>query len=253
MISWFFIISGIAVFFYILVPLASSRLLEKSNETIRERLLIPAVFAATVSGTSRGMLYVNPANTGQNLTDEEERILLPSGKTLFFQLFHDGTLNLMSWRDITAVKKGSTVMIYLPDAGYRKAICVFHEERNGSGYQARLRKAILDRDIMVKPFSIATGVLLEFMILLHALHDPHLTTVALFALIAIFGKALPYCPPGLLLTHVGHRITVRASEDKKKGRQRGTVGILIYSAGILLNIALLFFIISNTGLAGYIN
>lgn len=248
MISFLVLISGIAVFFYVIVPVAFARLNKRNNEYLMERLLLPNVFSATISGISRGILYVQPANTDEDTIEHEERILLPSGKTRFFQLSLDGTLIRLAWRDLPVVQKNGTVMMYLPDARYRKAICVFHQERNGSAYQSRLRKAIPERDIVAKPFSIAAGVLLEFMIFLHALQSPRMTTVALFALIAIFGKALPYCPPGLLLTHFGHRITIHAAKDKKKGRQRGTVGILVYTTGILLNIALLFLIISSTGL-----
>ncbi len=248
MISFLALISGIAAVFYVIIPVAFARLQRRYNESVMERLLVPGVFSGIISGISRDTLYVQPANSDPEKDGLEERILLPLGKTQFFQLSPDGALTRLSWREITVAERSGTVMVYLPDARNRKAFCVFHQERNGSAYQSRLRKAIPEQETAVKLFSIAAGALLEFMIFLHALHSPHMTTVALFALIAIFGKALPYCPPGLLLTHFGHRITVQAAEDKKKCRQRGTVGILVYSAGILLNIALLFLIISRTGL-----
>lgn len=248
MISFLVLISGIAIMFYVIIPVAVSWLQNKRNGYTMERLLSPNVFSGTISAVSRDTLYIQPSNTDQDTAGHEERILLPSGKTRFFHLSLDGTLSRLAWRNLAAVQKNGTVMVYLPDARNRRAFCVFHQERNGSEYQSRLRKAIPEPDIPAKPFSIAAGVLLEFMIFLHALHSPRMTTVALFALIAIFGKALPYCPPGLVLTHFGHRITIQAVKDKKKRRQRGTVGVLVYSAGILLNITLLFLIISRTGL-----
>lgn len=70
-----------------------------------------------------------------------------------------------------------------------------------------------------KKWCVAAGIFLEVLILIEASRFPEYKTVGIFALIAIFGKALPYCPPGLFLTMTAHFIDTRALnlEAKKAG------------------------------------
>ncbi len=249
MVSWILILSTIAIVFYVLVPVFYMKLAQKRTDVILDRLRTSSCFSATVTGVSKSTISIQPDRTEKD-TDEEEIITLHTTKTTFFALNLDDHLERLRWSDLLACKTGGTVMIYLPDTGNNRTLCVFHEERNPKAYEARIARAIPVTANPVKPFSIAAGVLLEFIIFLNALHSPDMTLVALLALIAIFGKALPYCPPGLLLTWLGHRIGRNTGKKDKKSRQRGTVGILIYTAGILLNIATLLFVISSTGLGG---
>jgi hypothetical protein len=249
MISWIFILSAIAVVFYVLIPVLYARVHQKRTETILDRLRSSSCFSATVAGVFEDTLSVQPDRTLSDSPDEE-LMALNVKKTRFFALHLDDRIEQLRWGDLIACKTGGTLMIYLPGTEKAPAYCVFHEERNRKAYEARLNRAKPAAGNTVKPFSIAAGVLFEFIIFLHALHSAEMTPVALLALIAMFGKALPYCPPGLLFTWFGHRMTAETGTKDKKSRQRGTVGILIYTAGILLNIAALILIISSSGLGG---
>lgn len=248
MLSWLFLISGTALFFYAAIPLLFARITQRKAENMLQRLQETSYLAITVTGVSGRVLSVSPVKT----SEAGQMDTLDPKKTHFYGLAHSGTVFRIKWQDISAVKLGGTAMVYRPDANERKTVCVFHEERDTPTYDSVIANAILTAENAVKPYSVAVGVLIEFIFFLHALHQDRLSAIAIFSLIAIFGKALPYCPPGLLLTFLGQKLTASTVKRDKKSRQRGTAGILLYSAGILLNIAVLLIIISSTGLDGNI-
>lgn len=250
MVTWIVIITGIAVLFYASIPLLFAMVHQKNALKLLEILRTSPGIPATVQGLSEGNLVVQP-DAGKQGSPKELMILRPK-KTRFYGISLHGSFYPIRWRDILSFKQGGTVMVFQRDPQATKTLCIFHEERNVKAFQDRLDKALPSMDNTIKPYSIATGVLIEFVIFIHALQNPEMTAVSLLALIAIFGKALPYCPPGLLLTYYGHRITVHAGMETKKSRQRGTVGIALYIAGIVLNIAVLIFIISSVEPGGKI-
>ncbi|HHU36401.1 MAG TPA: hypothetical protein GXZ47_04140 [Treponema sp.] len=241
MISRIILVASIAVVFYVVLPILFSRLLQKRANAIVHRIVTLSHFSGTVHGTLNESLLIQT---------EKEIISLEPKKTQYYTVSLEERLLPLRWQDVVGIKMGGTVMIYLPDAKHKKTLCVFHEERNPAAYTARIQKADPSVKNIAKHYCTATGAMLEFLVFLNTLNYPQMTAVSILALFGIFGKALPYCPPGLLFTFLGRHLSTRSASNKKRSRQLSTVGIVIYTAGILVNIAVLFFIISSVGFGG---
>jgi len=93
----------------------------------------------------------------------------------------------------------------------------------------------------------AIGIFAEFTFFITWLGAFHSPLPAVAAMIAIFGKALPWCPPGLFLTLLAHHLVYKGGADKKKDRQRKAVGLLLVTTGVLLNLVAVFFGILKSG------
>lgn len=93
----------------------------------------------------------------------------------------------------------------------------------------------------------AAGIFVEFLFFITWLSAYSVPLPAVTAMVAIFGKALPWCPPGLFLTLFAHRLAAKPGRDKKKDRRRGAVGLLLVAAGVSLNLFAIFFVIRQTG------
>lgn len=243
------LVGSIAIIFYVVLPILFFRFFQKRRNRVVNRIVSLPCFSGTVHGIAHEFLQIETEKT-PTVTLEEGILSLDPKKTQYFTVSLRGRLLPLGWRDLIGVKTGGTVMLYLPDPENKKTLCVFHEERNRAAYIAGIKKMDSTIKNISKPYCIATGVMLEFLLFLTAIHNPEMTAIAILALFGIFGKALPYCPPGILLTFLSHHISSRATREKKRSRQLGTVGIAVYAAGILLNIAVLFFIISSVGFGG---
>lgn len=227
---------------------------------------------AVCTGFSGGRILASslkPAQPGGAAAGSEERSLDPR-KTVFLILRDTGACDRISWSSVFLIQTGTTVILIDADRTFRRDICVFHEEKSRKELENRLRTLVVPADIRnpLKPYGVAAGAFLEFLLFLRFISLPDGGATSIAALVAIFGKALPYCPPGLFCTLAALRL--RASRypstapgsgarsdteqpepaygnrpDAKKNRRRKLAGFLLVSAGVLLNIAVLFFVIRH--------
>jgi hypothetical protein len=244
------IVAAIALVAYILIPEFARLAVEWSRRRYRKVLRSKASLDGTCEAFRDGKLTVK--------TDNEKAIELLPRKTRFFSL-HDGIAEFVPWRTIATIDRGIGVSVILPEKWRWYAVCVF---RNGA-------TEIAEADVLmptpggIKHVSVAIGAFLEFLALLYSLgyaegsaiaaqlghtidFGPSAASVSILALVAIFGKALPYCPPGLFLTLAAHGLT-HDKRGHKKNRRRMAGGFLLFATGIALNVAVIFFVISRVG------
>lgn len=236
----------VALVFYELIPILSAHLRRLGHSAllaeIGARTGFPGAFVAFAK--DRVLVRANhpakPAEIPMALVPQETVFLMVSGT---------GAADRIGWKSISMIEAGTSVMVYLPTSGHRRAFCVFHEGKNPSDLGKRITEGIAFRQGAdpVKPFSIATGAFLEFALLLESLQREGHVLVSVLAILAVFGKALPWCPPGLLLTLLGHALT-GSPNGRKKSRQYETVGFSLKILGVLLNVACILFVFRVIGL-----
>jgi len=247
MIGKIVLVCAIAGFCYIIVP-AISQLIA----IIRRKLILRVIkFSSGLFGSctecGKGLLTIKPKNPA--LTQIE----IAAKKTQFFMLQKTGDLEKIEWKNLFLLQNGVTLAYYANPRRKGRGLCLFHEELNETELAARISRLDPPAKLPdpVKNFSIAIGAFLEFCVFLDSLQYDGMTSVSISALVAIFGKALPYCPPGLFFTMAAHLSGNRHVESDgaglKKSRQRRVVGFLLITAGILLNIAVIFFVIRKVG------
>ncbi len=234
------LIAGVAVTAYVIVPALSARLSAARRSRLLARLKdgIPCTLTDIVDGEPafkpdrpRGTDALPPS--------------LPPARTSFLLLEKSGTIRETAWKEVSAILAGTTAIVYRLEKD--RFACLFHEELRAQDAEKRLAAAVLDgvapeRPDPVKPISIAAGAFAEFAILVDALKRPESDAISILALLAIFGKALPWCPPGLLLTLAAKSLS-RKSRGGKKSRRLGTVGLLLAGLAVALNVALILFVI----------
>jgi hypothetical protein len=219
------------------VPAISHRIAIVRQKRFLRLLKKPSGIFGSCTECSKGKLTITPKNP---IAPQME---ITSKKTLFFMLQKTGDLEEIPWKNMFLLQSGVTLAYYANPRGKGRGLCLFHEELGETELSARISRLVPPARLPdpVKNFSIAIGAFLEFCILLDSLRYDGMTYVSISALVAIFGKALPYCPPGLFFTMAAHL------SEAKKSRQRGVVGFLLITAGILLNIAVIFFVIQKVG------
>ena len=189
-------------------------------------------------------------------TSENKNLLINPRKTRFYMFRKNGNPAIIPWRTVFLIKNGTTVSLLLGRKGKGRACCIFHEEKNAislAALAAQFSSPGEHNQGVPEPgsspvvyFCIATGAFLEFGLFLESLQHSDMGIVSMSALVGIFGEALPYLPPGLLLTLAGQIASPR-SVRTKKDRQRKTAGFLLKTAGIVLNIAVVFFVLRKIG------
>jgi hypothetical protein len=179
---------------------------------------------------------------GRQTTDDgDDLIRINPRKTRFIMVQKQGLPERIRWKSLFLVQTGTTVALGPEPRRFGRRICVFHEEKNAAILRERLASIELPVEVFtpVKAYSVAAGAFLEFLIFLESVTKSEPGAVTIAALVAIFGKALPYLPPGLFFTI--------ASVQTKKSRQRRVAGFLLMTAGVILNIAVVFFLVRKIG------
>jgi len=170
-------------------------------------------------------------------------IRLKPSRCRFFTLTDDGQTEPIRWRTVLLIRNDMPIWVIPPAPHHRRTVCVFHECATSERLHATLELARDRGEHVVNPvtpFSVAVGAFAEFLVFFQAMRDPTRKTEAVFALIAIFGKALPYLPPGVLLTVVARLIQ---GTRAKKSRLRWAIGFALVMLGVLLNVLAVFFVI----------
>lgn len=265
MISRLILISAVAVLFYVLLPIIVSAvrlaLWNARKADLLARMASGAGGMCAFTDFTNGKIIatrIAGAHTG-------ETVSIDPHSTRFTLLrrpaehAHPELLPL-KWKHIHSAETGERLW-YAPNSGSHDAdICLILDLSAHADVLACVQSSRADdRYVQAgKYWPVATGIFIEFLIFMHALYLHDLTIVTLAAIVAIFGKALPYLPPGLACTLAAQSLAHRheGSEEHghtdplqaKKNRQRRAAGILLTSAGILLNLALLFLIFGYIGI-----
>lgn len=235
MLSNILIVVAVALISYVLLPLAGKALLMQSWKRLIARLGTEPRIPGYCTGYLNGALLIKLTGTKQ-----DSDISIRPRHTVFLILRSNDEPERISWRTLSLVQSGTTVYVIKSTKPLKPNLCVFHDEKNAVLFAKRISNLALPKFIAnpLKPYFIATGAFVEFMLFLQYIQLPDMGIASIAALVAIFGKALPYCPPGLVCTLFAHLI-------KKKRRQHTAVGVLLLTGGILLNIAVIFLIIRN--------
>ena len=247
MIGRIVLVCAIAGFCYIIVPAISQLIAIIRRKRVHRILKGSSGQFGSCTECTKGILTIKPKNP---VVPQFE---IAAKKTRFFMLQKTGDLEAIAWKNLFLLQSGVTLAYYAHPRRQGRGLCLFHEELNETELAARISRIDPPSRLPdpVKNFSIAVGAFLEFCIFLESLNYDGMTSVSISALVAIFGKALPYCPPGLFFTMAAHLSGSRnvGSEraGSKKSRQRRVVGFLLITAGILLNIAVIFFVIRKVG------
>ena len=219
MIGRIVIVCAIAVFCYIIVPAVSQLIAIVRRKRILRVLKSSSGLFGSCIECSKGLLTIKPKNP------TVAQMEISARKTHFFMLQKTGDLEAIAWKNMFLLQSGVTLAYYAHPRGKGRGLCLFHEELNETELAARISRlnAPVRLQDPIKNFSIAIGAFLEFCVFLDSLQYDGMTSVSISALVAIFGKALPYCPPGLFFTMAAHLSATRhAGNDKaeiKKSRQ----------------------------------
>lgn len=239
------IIVLVATLFYVIIPLGFRFVIVTGKKKFLVYLKASKGVYAVCSSWHNETLTIDPVGTGKPGTLP---FTIPPARTRFYVLESEGTLERAAWSTISLIKRGVTLMYYPGRFRHSRGICVFHEETS----EKRLRERFGDLadiarnggtdEARAKYFSVAIGAFIEFLLFLHSLSDESARIVSVAALIAIFGKALPYCPPGLFLTLASLYVSGKGIRQKKN-RRLTAAGFTFAFAGIALNVGIVLFVI----------
>jgi hypothetical protein len=243
MISGVALVGLIALVSYIFVPLAGQRLAwarwKRIIYRIRTEKGIPGLCTGFRDGVLRILVKTATEDTG---------IVIPPGNTLFYILRKNTEPEQIYWRTVLLLQSGTTLYYIAKSDRFSRNICVFFDEKSNAALAEQIATLGVPEHISnsLKPFSIAGGAFLEFILFLYYIKQSDMQIASIAALVGIFGKALPYCPPGLFFT-LAAQIQATTVSRAKKNRQNKPAGILLVATGILLNISVIFFVIRNIG------
>ncbi len=246
MLSKISFILAIAFLFYFLLPEASAFLQRKLAARWLSKLKQRANSSgvnAIVSGFLGENLLIKTCASGGFVS-------VPAYTTAFFTL-EKGKIRKIPQKSFLAVPKGISALYIPPKTNARKlksrssfsfikesrlprfmeqGTCIFFncEEHNFQSVFDAQRVC----ENLFKPFFIAAGAFLEFSLFLAFLDNSEHPQAAFTALAAVFGKALPYLPPGTLLTIAGAALA--------KKPNAGLKAFVLKAAAVLFNVALFF-------------
>lgn len=245
MIPRIVIICFVAIIFYVIFP-ALSRWIEKN---IHLKTLKRFKRETTVTGK----LWTLKENRLSIKTDneiEKEVPVIPK-KTRFFMMNETKDFSQIPWSTVFLVQTGTPVYWSEAKNRWEKNQCLFYSPSISKSIDTDLEnaQAISGVKDSAKKWFVATGAFIEFLLLLESIQTNNFNGASIAAIIAIFGKALPYCPPGLFFTLGAYYIS-KKGEDTKKNRQRKVAGFLLASLGVAINIVVLFIIIRDIGFSG---
>lgn len=235
----------VALVFYELIPILSAYLWRRRHSALLAEIVSRAGLPGAFVAFAKDRVLVR---AGHPTKQTDVPLALVPEETVFLIVSETGVAERIGWKSISMVEAGTSVMVYLPTSGHRRAFCVFHEEKRHADLQKRITGGITFQQGAdpVKPFIVATGAFLEFAFLFESLQSGAPILVSVLAILAVFGKALPWCPPGLLLTLLGQALA-GSPHDEKKSRQHWAVGFSLKIAGILLNVACILFVFRVIG------
>lgn len=243
MISSIALAAIVAAIAYILLPGAGYLWVRTGWKRMIRRFRTEKRIAGICTGFIDGKLRIEP--TGQDASGD---LFAAPRHTLFFILRKNEESERLDWKSVFLLQTGTTVLFIPATKRLTRSICIFYEEKNATALAEQIQRLTVPGHISnpVKPYSIAAGAFLEFLIFLACIRDPDTGPAGIAALAAIFGAAFPWCPPGLLFTLAARSVRKKAV-GTKKNRQRMVAGFLLVTAGILLNIGILFLVIGRIG------
>lgn len=257
MLERILIVIAVGVVFYVLIPALSQGLQQIGRKRLIVKLKNNPGIAATCSESRNGALLITPADSATGLTGTNapgESFAITPERNRLFMMEKDGTIEEISWKSVFLIRNGVPVVYWPGKTGLARGLCVFHEEETREDFNARLalladRKTRMDPiSDPIKYFSVAVGAFLEFCLFLESIGNPEMRQASVAALVAVFGKALPYCPPGLFFTLAAQLVDHRGGQ--KKSRRRSAVGFILVTGGVILNICAVFFAILKVGFIG---
>lgn len=239
------LICFVAILFYVLLP-ALSRWIEKH---IYQKTLKRFTSEKTISGTL-WTLKENRLCIKTKDEIEQEVPVIPK-KTRFFVMNDAKDFSQIPWSTVFLVQTGTPVYWAEAQNRWQKNQCLFYSPTISDSIKTHLENAQAEYQIKdsAKKWFVAAGAFIEFILLLESMHTNNFNSASIAAVIAIFGKALPYCPPGLFLTLGAHYIG-KKSEETKKNRQHKVIGFLLAALGVAINIVILFILIRDIGFTG---
>lgn len=199
-----------------------------------------------------------------------EQVSIPPGKAIIFRITDAGITELPGSK-LRQISVHTPMILAQQVLPFRRRLAAVAETGNRLLEPDALMERLNAPGDLTDPLRYvwaAAGIFTEFLFFITWLGAYSTPLPALAAMIAIFGKALPWCPPGLFLTLAAHRLsaprrTVRRSqndrgtagnlaaiaqvEGKKKDRQRRAVGLLLIAVGVVLNLAAIFLGIRQSG------
>ncbi len=240
------IICAVAILSYVIVPAASQALLRRKRAKTARKLAAAQKKCARCSDFRDGFIHAVPSvGSAKPVGDATGDFVVNPAKTRLYAVEASGSLEPISWKSVSIVKVGAPIAVFDKPGRFSKGICLFHEERSEEDLVARL-EAIAQSTVPHRPIpdpvkyaAIGVGAFVEFMIFISSLGEPDMNLESIAALVAIFAKALPYCPPGLLLTLVA-QLAIAPRGGEKKSRKRRAFGFATETLGVLLNVAVLF-------------
>lgn len=263
MVSHLLLILSVAVLFYAVLPMASETvyksMMRKRLEFFRGEGMSSGVYAR-VSGFSSGKILLEAVSSGGLIT------VIPL-ETVFF-VCDGGVPRKIPWRLFLSLPRGLGVF-YIPPAGFtspvkmrhpedrktpfrvprlvrRRGVCVFYDASRGvaAAPPSAVENAPLEFSLPrksenpPKPFFVAAGAFVEFVFFLLFLRDGGDSAAAILSLAAVFGRAAPYCPPGLFCT-LGAASLLSRKPDKKP------VAFALKTFGVAVNIALFLLVVGS--------
>lgn len=250
MISRIAAVLAIAVVFYFLLPALSALLQERLTARwfcrLRQAALSSGVSAVVAGVSGRNLLVKSSASGG----------FMPVffASTALFEA-DSGGIRQIPWRHLLSVPKGISAFYIPPEPLVsparrkgtamesrilsifvrRKGACILFDSASCS-FPAWLEDARPARgENRLKPWFIALGAFAEFSLFLTFSAERELFLAAIAALAAVFGKGVPYVPPGLFLTLAGSALAA------KKPAAR-LAAFAIKASGIALNATLFFMV-----------
>lgn len=217
MISWLLLILPVAVLFYGILPTVFNFFYRKillRRISILQREGISSGVHTCVSGFSGGKLVLESSSGS---------LISVSPSSMVFFLVDGKCPKKIPWRLFLSLPRGLEAF-YIPPAGFkspaeikysgkhkipgsprivrRRGMCVlFNPSPSGSGARSLPELSVPARaESPAKPFLIASGAFIEFIFFLFFIRHGENFAAALTALAAVFGRAIPYCPPGLFFT-----------------------------------------------------
>jgi hypothetical protein len=241
MISSIGLVCAVALLSYVVLPLAGHLWVKQGWKRVLRRIRTEHGMTGLCTGYSHYRLRFLPGGYSG------EEILIAPKQTAFFMLRRNEDPEKLAWRTLFLLQNGTTVYFIKSKKRFDKDICMFYEEKSTPLLREKISTLSVPLRLTnpLKPYFIAAGAFIEFLLLLEFIKDPAMNAASLAALVAIFGKALPYCPPGLFLTLAA--VAPGKIKGIKKSRQRRAVGIFLVTLGIILNIGGIFFIIGYIG------
>jgi len=231
MITAFILTALIALAGYILVPLIGISIRRNKRRLLWNFL--------TQSPPSQLQFHAISEDGALLCRRAQETVTILPSVTRFYIWDQKRTLIRVHWSAVHRITRDAPILYARDGTDREKPVVILP---GSSGVPARLPK---DGKLFtesteanpVLPFAVAITIFAQFVLLLRFTADPALRPVAIAALLGIIGKALPWCPPGLILTHSAKKL-----KAKKNDRYTASTGLL-FATGVILNIATIYIII----------